>query len=109
MTGPRCGPTRPAEPAAVVRRTSAIFAVSAVFAFPVGSHAREGTTLWSLAARGERAAQARVLDCQLLDAGEQHPVQPILPPEVLLAVLEEPARERQQQPPLHEQDEAADR
>ena len=51
------------------------------------------------------AAQARVLDRELLDAGEQHPVEMILAAEVLLAVFEQPARQRQQQLPLREQDE----
>ena len=63
-------------------------------------------TAWALA--HHVAAQAGVLDRELLDAGEQHPVEVILPAEVVLAVLEQPARQRQQDPPLGEQDEPAD-
>ena len=42
------------------------------------------------------SAKAGVLERELLDAGEQHPVEMILAAEVVLAVLEQPARQRQQ-------------
>ena len=54
--------------------------------------------------RLDLSAQAGVLDRELLDAGEQDPVEVILAPEVLLAVLEQPPRQRQQQLLLGEQD-----
>ena len=60
-------------------------------------------------ARADGAAQAGVLDRELLDAGEQHPVDALLAAEILLAVLEQPARQRQQQASLHQQNEPADR
>ena len=65
-----------------------------------------GSAAW--ASRRHVAAQAGVLERELLDAGEQHPVEVILAAEVLLAVLEQPARQRQQQLPLGEQDEPPD-
>ena len=55
-----------------------------------------------------RAAKVGILDRQILDAREQHGVDPLLAPEVFLAVLEKPARHRQQQPALHKQDDATD-
>src|SRR5436305_3472144 len=54
------------------------------------------------------ASKARVLDRQVLDTREQHGVDALLPPEILLAVFEQPPRHRQQQPPLHDQNESAD-
>src|SRR6185436_6207271 len=53
------------------------------------------------------AAQPGVLERKLLDAGEQHAVEMILPAEVLLAVLEQPARQRQEDAALDEEDDAA--
>src|SRR5258705_13380601 len=55
----------------------------------------------------EIAAQPSVLERELFDAGEQDPVQAILAAEVLLAVLEQPPRQRQQQPFLREQDQSS--
>src|SRR6266851_8550519 len=72
------------------------------------THASFTGGLWRVRPRAHRAAQARVLERELLDAGEQHAVQMILPAEVLLPVFEEPSRERQQQPPLREEDDASD-
>src|SRR6266516_452751 len=53
-------------------------------------------------------AKVGILDRQVLDAREQHRVDALLAPEILLAVLEQPAGHRQQHAPLHEQDEPAD-
>src|SRR4029077_11417976 len=53
-------------------------------------------------------AKAGVFDREVLDARKQHGVDPLLAPEVFLAVLEQPPRHRQQQPALDEQDDAAD-
>src|SRR5467141_1574245 len=73
------------------------------------THASFTGGLWRGRPRAHGAAQARVLERELLDAGEQHAVQMILPAEILLAVFEEPSRERQQHPPLREQDDPPDR
>src|SRR4029453_17176843 len=61
-------------------------------------------------ARRERldvAAKLRVLDRELLDAGHQQAIQPLLAAEVLLGVLEKPARERQENAPFGEQNRRA--
>ena len=55
----------------------------------------------------EIAPQARVFDREFLDAGDQHPVDPLLPLKVIQAVLVEPARERQEDPSLDEEHEWA--
>ena len=65
-------------------------------------HARE------LQRRVQFAAEPCVLDRELLDAGGQQPVHPLLPPEVVAVVIDQPAYQRQQQPPLDEHDRRAD-
>src|SRR5262245_54434121 len=54
------------------------------------------------------AAKAGVFDREILDARKQHGVDPLLAPEVFLAVLEQPSGHRQQQPALDQQDDSAD-
>ncbi len=65
-------------------------------------HARELQRRFS--SRRSRAFSMR----ELLDAGGQQPVHPLLPPEVVAVVLDQPAHERQQQPLLDEHDRRAD-
>src|SRR4051794_40652942 len=58
--------------------------------------------------RLDLAAKAGILDRELLDAGKQDPVEMLLAPEVLLAVLEEPPCQRKQHFLLRKQDHASD-
>ena len=64
-------------------------------------------TGFPLAEPHQVAAEPRVLDRKLLDAGDEHPVEPILAVEIVDAVLVEPARQRQQDPALDEYDQRA--
>src|SRR5438045_4018467 len=55
------------------------------------------------------AFQSSVFDRQFLQAREQDAIDPLLAPEVLLAVLEQPSRQRQQHLALREQNQCARR
>jgi len=56
----------------------------------------------------EIASKPGVLDRQLLDAGEQDPIDALLAPEVLETVLVEPSHDGQQDAPFEEHDELSE-